>query len=128
MEQRGTKALRILVVDDVLDNRELAVASLRLEGHDLATACNGAEALSLVREQAGSFDAILMDLQMPVMDGIEATRILRGHELTRRIPVICVTGNPELASAENALFDACVAKPYRRGDLLAALARVLGEG
>ncbi len=80
------RPLRVLVVDDVMLNRTLVEGLLKPKGHKLSFATNGAEALSII-EQSGyfnksprPFDLILMDMQMPVMDGVEATKKIRERE------------------------------------------------
>ncbi len=80
---------RVLVVDDVAANRKLLEAKLSHEYFQVATACNGEEAVSMT----ASFqpDIILLDVMMPVMDGFEACRILKGSRATEHIPVVMVT-------------------------------------
>jgi len=82
---------RILIVEDDADSRWLLSAILRRLGHDCQVATNGAEALQLV--EAAPPDLILMDLMMPVLDGVEATRRLKADARTRGIPVLALTGN-----------------------------------
>jgi signal transduction histidine kinase/ActR/RegA family two-component response regulator len=119
--------LRVLVVDDNLVN--LAVARALLEAVDLAieTAANGAEALERLRREA--FDLVLMDLQMPVMSGIEAVERIRAGEAGRAdLPVIALTadGDPKTnARLRSAGFNAMQTKPIQPTELLAAIREAL---
>jgi two-component system cell cycle response regulator len=80
---------KILIVDDVVDNVKLLSLCLYDEGYEIATAYNGQEALEAVDREAP--DAILLDIMMPIMDGIEVCRRLRRHPEHRTIPIILVT-------------------------------------
>jgi two-component system cell cycle response regulator DivK len=82
--------VRILIVDDLVDNRELYAAYFELEGHVVDQAGNGHEALACV--DAAMPDVIVMDLSMPVMDGWEATRLIKSNPRTQMIPIVVLTG------------------------------------
>jgi CheY-like chemotaxis protein len=79
----------ILLVEDTEANRFVAQKFLAKAGLQVQIACNGSEAVELV--QKTSFDAILMDMQMPVMDGVQATRLIRNLPNGRNIPIIAMT-------------------------------------
>jgi signal transduction histidine kinase/CheY-like chemotaxis protein len=115
---------RVLVADDVAANRLVARAMLTGAGHHVVLVEDGAAALAAV--QAESFDLILMDLQMPVMDGLEATRRIRALPPPRNaIPVIAVTASvlPEqVESCRAAGMNAHLAKPIDRESLLRLVA------
>jgi signal transduction histidine kinase/CheY-like chemotaxis protein len=81
---------RILVVEDNAVNREVAIGLLKKLGCEVSAVCNGAEALEALRR--GSYDLVLMDSQMPVMDGFEATRIIRQSGNTA-IPIVALTAD-----------------------------------
>ena len=119
--------MRMLLVEDNAINLEIAVAMLEETGCQITAADNGRRALALWQQQ--QFDVILMDCQMPEMDGFEATRRLRRMELElgrRRTPIIALTANAILGDRELCLdagMDDYIAKPYTRAGLLAVLAR-----
>lgn len=104
---------KILIVDDVLDNVKLLSLCLFDEGYEILTASNGQEALEIV--ESHSPDAILLDVMMPVMDGIETCARLRRHPEHRTIPVILVTALSQEDDVVNGLdagADDYVAKPF----------------
>lgn len=112
---------RVLVVDDVQANRDLTRTFLERAGYDVDTASSGAEALGWMSEQ--SYDLVLMDVQMPGMDGLATTRAIReGEAGGRRVPVIALTANvspDQLESYTQAGIDGHLSKPFRRAQLLA---------
>ncbi|PHK96680.1 hypothetical protein CR162_01845 [Pseudoroseomonas rhizosphaerae] len=112
--------LQVLVADDVPANRLVARAMLTSAGHHVTCVEDGSVALSAVEQ--GNFDLVLMDLQMPVMDGLEATRRIRALPPPRgRLPVIAVTASamPEQVEACRAAgMDGHLAKPIDRETLL----------
>jgi CheY-like chemotaxis protein len=117
----GTVALRILLVEDDDDNRELLAEFLRLEGHAVEPVCDAEEAL--VAAAGAPFDALVADVGLPRMDGLELAR-----ELRRRLPrlaVVVVSGWGDGAGFEEARgrdVDAVVTKPADPARLLAVLA------
>ncbi len=119
------RSRRILVVEDVAANQELAIVMLTRGGHEVEVASNGREAISAVQEQV--FDLILMDIQMPIMDGITATRLIRllpGR--ARDIPIIALTANIMLEQIElfrSAGMNDHVGKPINMEELHRAIAR-----
>jgi PAS domain S-box-containing protein len=120
---------RVLLAEDNGVNQVVARNMLKALGCDFHIVPNGQEALREV--QAGSYDIVLMDCQMPVMDGYAATRAIRELEDKggrARVPVIALTANALVGDAEQCLaagMDAHLAKPYTRGQLAALLARWL---
>jgi signal transduction histidine kinase/DNA-binding response OmpR family regulator len=122
--------LRILLAEDNVINRALAAGILEKRGHSLVHAGNGREAVEAFSD--GSFDLILMDLQMPEMDGFEATgRIRQLEEATGgHITIVAVTAHAMTGDRERCLaagMDDYVSKPLRKEDLLRALARAGGQ-
>ncbi|RZI99999.1 MAG: PAS domain S-box protein [Brevundimonas sp.] len=119
--------LRVLVADDVQANRELVSAILASLGMTVDLATNGAEAVEAA--QAGWYDVILMDVQMPVMDGLDAARAIRslGGDLGRT-PVIALTANiqsEQVQRCRDAGMDGHVGKPIQVADLLDTMSAVL---
>lgn len=139
---RRLSGLRLLVVDDSEINRDVARNILAGEGATVATAEDGRTALSMLQEQVGAFDVVLMDMQMPVMDGYVTTRVLRGIEALARLPIIALTAgafSTQRAQALEAGVDDFVAKPFEVDQLVEAILNlvrrfggerhgVLGEG
>ncbi len=126
------RGLRILVAEDNEVNRRALESLLRRDGHFVRFASDGAEAVEAAR--TGGFDAILMDVQMPGMDGLEASRQIRELESAlgrERVPIIGLTAHafPEDARrCEAAGMDAWLPKPYHIVDLRGQLARLAGNG
>jgi signal transduction histidine kinase/CheY-like chemotaxis protein len=118
---------RILLAEDNKVNQEIALAMLEDTGCHITLTENGRQALLMYNNEA--FDVILMDCQMPEMDGFEATRILRRQESesgARRIPIIALTANAISGDRERCLeagMDDYIAKPFSRTELLTTLAR-----
>ncbi len=113
---------RILVVEDSGTNMMLALTLLESAGHTVLQADRALLGIELARSEAP--DLILMDVQMPGMDGIEATRILKGDARTSAIPVIALTAFAMKGDRERMLaagFDSYIEKPI---DYLAFLAQV----
>ena len=120
-----TKRLRILLVEDNATNRFVGRKMLEGLGHSCELAENGSEAVDRLRTE--SFDTVLMDISMPVMDGLSAIKIIRKMSSAHKnLPVIAMTANAVAGDREKFLregFTGYVAKPMRRADL----ARALGD-
>lgn len=122
--------MRVLVVEDEPDNREIAVISLVSAGYRVTSCANGREAVDLVEGRGNHFDVVLMDLSMPVMNGLEATQRLKRVPGTRNALFVAVSGWVAPHERQRGLDAGCevfVAKPYRRKTLLDALAAALGR-
>lgn len=114
--------LRVLGVDDNRLNLFLLERALQLEGASVHLAADGQQALQTLRAHPGGFDVVLMDIQMPVMDGLTATREIRQDPALRDLPVIALTAGvlgEEREAARNAGMDDFLAKPL---DLTAMVA------
>jgi PAS domain S-box-containing protein len=123
-------ALRVLLVEDDMMNREVAILLLGSMGHHADVVSSGAEAIDAV--SARSYDAVLMDVAMPSMDGLSTTRAIRRLGGTVHQPyVVALTANALPGDAEVCLaagMDDYVAKPIRRGELSRALAAAAAPG
>jgi two-component system cell cycle response regulator DivK len=111
---------RILVVEDQEDNRQILRDLLGNAGYELTEAENGEEAIAAVAKQRP--DLILMDIQLPVMDGYEATRRIRTNPDLNSVPIIAVTSYALTGDEDKARAVGCdgyVSKPYSPRDLLA---------
>ena len=121
-------SLRILLVDDQEINLLFSTRILQKTGHSVEVARNGQEALR--RMAGGGFDLILMDIQMPVMNGIEATQAIREREkdMEGRVPIIALTARAMQEEREEILnngFDGYVTKPIEIGALMCEMKRCL---
>ncbi|WP_372053158.1 PAS domain S-box protein (plasmid) [Tistrella mobilis] len=118
---------RLLLVEDNATNRTVATVMLERQGYAVETAGNG-EGVEM-RVVEGSFDVVLMDIQMPVVDGIEATRRIRAAEAAAclpPVPIVALTANAMAGMREEYLavgMNDYLAKPFRVDDLLAVVAR-----
>jgi two-component system cell cycle response regulator DivK len=111
---------RILVVEDQEDNRQILRDLLGNAGYELTEAENGEEAIAAVAKRRP--DLILMDIQLPVMDGYEATRRIRTNPDLKSVPIIAVTSYALTGDEDKAIAAGCngyVSKPYSPRDLLA---------
>ena len=121
--------VRVLVAEDNPTNRQILAAYLAMAGHEAQMVTNGVEALAAVGD--GGFDLVIMDIQMPVMDGLDRHR---AHPRARRargaaIPIIALTANAMEGDREHCLaagMTEYVAKPVSLEALCAAMARSLG--
>lgn len=122
--------LRLLVADEVEQNLELIIALLGSRNHQLVTAENGEQAVKLY--QQGSFDAVLLDVQMPVMNGHEACRAIRNYEQQHRrkpVPIIALTASvteEDRRQAREAGMDGFAVKPIDLQEITGELARLTG--
>ena len=131
LRKTGLVPLRILVAEDNPVNRKVASCLIERLGHSVTMVNNGREALHAVARD--SFDAVLMDVQMPEMDGYEATSVIRGMELGtgRHIPIIAVTAHAMSGDEERCLdagMDAYLSKPIdseKLGELIDSLAAAM---
>jgi CheY-like chemotaxis protein len=117
--------LSVLLVDDNATNRLLAETLLEKKGHSVATACNGKEALAALAER--SFHLVLMDVQMPEMDGFEATALIRALERAtgKHVPIVAMTAHAMKGDRDRCLeagMDGYLTKPIRSEELYRALA------
>lgn len=124
--QSGARG-RILLVEDLEHNRDLACTILTQAGHEVDTAGNGVEAVAAV--QSKNYDVVLMDVQMPVMDGVTATCHIRALEHPgRNVPIIAMTANVlphQIAAFAEAGMNDHIGKPFKKAELFDKLHRWL---
>ncbi len=125
------RVLRILLAEDNAVNQKFAVRAIEKAGHSVAVANNGREALEAWERER--YDVVLMDVQMPEMDGLEATARIRSLEEERqptgRTPIIAMTANAMKGDKERCLdagMDGYISKPVKRQTMFAEIDRVLG--
>src|SRR5215212_9474989 len=116
---------RVLVVDDTPQNIRLLDAVLSPRGYTVIPATSGLEALKIVADSPP--DLILLDIQMPVMDGYEVCRRLRDDPASRALPVVMITaaGDQEKLKALEAGADEFISKPFNQAELLARVKSLL---
>jgi two-component system sensor histidine kinase/response regulator len=124
--------LRILLVEDNPVNRKVATRLLEKRGDTVFAACNGREALEKLEELGWDVDVVLMDVQMPEMDGYQATEAIREMEKSRStyLPIIAVTAHAFEQDRERCLavgMNAYISKPIQSAKLLEAIARVMSQ-
>ena len=129
-EQHAYRKVRVLLAEDNKVNQMLAVALLKKRGYDVTIADNGREAVNLVKRS--QFDVVLMDVQMPELDGFEATSLIRAMEAgtAKRLPIIAVTAHAMEGDRQRCLdagMDDYVSKPLDPERLEAAIVRWTGR-
>ena len=128
-DAKPLKGVEVLLVDDVALNQEVVRDMLESAGVRVRIAGNGQEAIDALEAVGQRLpDCVIMDCQMPVMDGYEATRRIRQDERLRKLPIIALTANAlpsERERCREAGMDGYITKPVRSADLLAALAEHL---
>ena len=112
---RGLVGVRVLVVDDSEINLEVAQRILELEGAQVALAANGYDAVERLRAHPFDFDVVLMDVQMPVLDGNEATRLIRSELGLKDLPIIALTAGALTSERQRSVaagMDDFISKPF----------------
>jgi two-component system, sensor histidine kinase and response regulator len=129
--RKGDRHLRVLVAEDNPTNQKLVVELLTQRGHHIIRAVNGRQAVE--RSAAEALDVILMDVQMPEMDGLEATEAIRSRERADggHVPIIAMTAHAMAGDRERCLaagMDDYISKPLRADELFATIDRVCASG
>lgn len=132
-EQRGYnfRRGRILLVDDHKISLEIGVKMLEKVGMEVVTAMNGEEAVHTFRDEKGNFDLIFMDIQMPLMDGLEATSIIRSDSALGgdRVPIVAMTANAyeeDIRVSLDAGMNEHLTKPFTPNELYRVMAKFIG--
>nr|WP_252971510.1 response regulator [Marinobacter sp. DS40M8] len=121
-----SRTLNLLLVEDNQVNQVVASSMLKKLGHTVTLAENGKQALEALQQGERRFDIVLMDCQMPVMDGYEATRNIRENPEWQDLPVIAVTANVMQGDRDDCLesgMNDYITKPYNRADLKSIIDR-----
>ena len=121
-------SVRLLVVEDNLVNQKVVLAILRKKGYKIDVANDGREALTKLEE--AHYDLVLMDVQMPVLDGLEATRLIRADRRWDALPVIAMTAHAMNGDRERCLqagMNAYISKPVQPAHLVATIERHLAQ-
>ncbi|WP_036831025.1 PAS domain-containing hybrid sensor histidine kinase/response regulator [Photobacterium sanctipauli] len=124
IQNDNLEALRILVAEDSPTNQLVAKLMLEKRGHQVFIANNGQEAVDMLKQNEAQYDIVLMDISMPVMDGLQATKILRASEC--RIPIIALTANvmqKDQVEYFKAGMNDFIAKPIRATELETVLTK-----
>jgi len=119
---------RVLIADDEDSMRALVARAIAMDGHDIVTAQDGAEALEILTREEGAFDLLLTDVQMPVMDGI-ALALSAARDFPR-LTILLMTGfadQRERASNLNAIAHDVITKPFSVADIRTAVADALAS-
>ena len=126
----GLTGMRILLVEDNITNQQVARELLAIEGAEIEVADNGQIALDHIRQAVIPFDAVLMDIQMPVMDGYTATKEIRETLKLRYLPIVAMTANAMPADREACLaagMNDHIGKPFDLAELVATLQKACGR-
>ncbi len=128
-DNENRKNIQILLVEDNILNQKVAVKTLETEGYSVEVACDGSKAIEALEKQP--FDLVLMDIQMPNMDGIEAAMTIRASKdlsFDPEIPIIAVTAHAFKEDRERCLkagMNSFISKPFRKKDLLNEIEQTL---
>jgi CheY-like chemotaxis protein len=128
MASDGTNGKRVLLVEDNEDNRIVYSTILRHFGYHVSEALNGEEGIAKARAERP--DLILMDISIPIIDGWEATQVLKHDPATKNIPIIALTAHALASDREKAMEVGCdgyLAKPCEPRAVVAEVQRFLGR-
>ena len=121
---------RVLLVEDNLVNQKVVLAILRKKGFQIDVSNDGREALSKLEAAADPYDIVLMDVQMPVLDGLETTRIIRKNQRWDRLPIVAMTAHAMNGDRERCLqagMNSYVSKPVQPAHLVSVIEKLLQE-
>ena len=135
MESRPAVApssgVRLLLVEDNLVNQKVVLAMLRKRGYQIEIANDGREALEKLETAPRPYDLVLMDVQMPVLDGLETTRVLRRDPRWAKLPVVAMTAHAMTGDREKCIeagMNGYISKPVQPAHLITTLERHLTGG
>ena len=122
--------INVLVVEDNLVNQKVVLAILRKKGYHIDVANDGREALARLEGSADGYNVVLMDVQMPVLDGLETTRIIRTNPRWNGLPIIAMTAHAMNEDRERCLqagMNSYVSKPVQPAHLISVIEKLLQE-
>ena len=123
--------MRLLLVEDNAVNQRVVLAMLRKKNYAIDVANNGQEALEKLEHAAEPYHAILMDVQMPVLDGLETTKAIRRNSNWDNLPIIAMTAHAMIGDRERCLqagMNAYISKPVQQAGLIAVIEQYLASG
>lgn len=129
-DRDATEGVRILLVEDGIANQKFAVSMLQRWGHTVTVANHGLEALEILEQQPNGFELVLMDVLMPVMDGLQCTAAIREREVKtdQHLTIVAITAQAMPGDREKCLaagMDHYLSKPIRRRELQALIERII---
>ena len=130
LENAVSSQVRVLLVEDNLINQKVVLAILRKKGYQIDVANDGREALAKLEASRDGYDIVLMDVQMPVLDGLETTRIIRKDSRWNRLPIVSMTAHAMNGDRERCLqagMNAYVSKPVQPSHLVSIIEKLLQE-
>jgi signal transduction histidine kinase/CheY-like chemotaxis protein len=128
--KRAPSSARLLLVEDNLVNQKVVMAILRKKGYAIDVANDGREALGKLEAAEQPYDVVLMDIQMPVMDGLETTRVMRRNPRWDHLPIVAMTAHAMNGDKERCFqagMDSYVSKPVQPAHLIATIEKHLTE-
>ncbi|MCG8710242.1 PAS domain S-box protein [Brenneria sp. 4F2] len=129
-QQHRLAGLRLLLVEDNEINQDVAIRLLAREGAQLSVVSNGLQSIQALDAAPDVYDLVLMDMQMPVMDGLQATQAIRSEPRFNRLPIIAMTANAMPSDREACLeagMDGHIGKPFHMETLVEAILRHIGR-
>ena len=126
-----SSGVRLLLVEDNLVNQKVVLAMLRKRGYQIEIANDGREALDKLEAASLPYDLVLMDVQMPVLDGLETTRLIRRDPRWEKLPVVAMTAHAMTGDREKCMeagMNGYISKPVQPAHLITTLERHLAEG
>ncbi|MEC5319829.1 PAS domain S-box protein [Brenneria populi subsp. brevivirga] len=129
-QRRRLAGLRLLLVEDNEINQDVAIRLLAREGAQVSVASNGLQGIQALDVAPDAYDLVLMDMQMPVMDGLQATQAIRSEPHFDRLPIVAMTANAMQSDREACLaagMNGHIGKPFHMAELVETILRHIGR-
>jgi CheY-like chemotaxis protein len=120
----------ILIIEDEASTLSMIEMMLKSRNYQVSCACNGQEGIDLLENSADKIDLVLLDMMMPVLDGLGFLKIWHDHPKLKSIPVVLQTGlsnQNEIKQAKNLGIACCLSKPFSRAELYATVKDIVGS-